>query len=284
MIRSTEIRSMRTKLSCAIRHLQFAFLNRSMRFPVCGLSARFRQVRDCQPVRTRPWVLERVCSIKPGKRNPKRRARKTQIRLRRNPVFSERCAAFSGPAMCDSPRPDPSPVRVIRHRFYGYCPAAFNSQADEFLVGWDQLVNHNWAVYDQRLSVDGMLLGENNPIIQPDPDTFIESAVAYNADTNQYFITWRFQGGAPGSKGFNNAFGRLVDTSGNPAGDVVHVSNAGLEETLVFNSVTGEFFHHARDLRRRRNSRNLPPANRWRWHTARVADTDHHGRSARSSR
>src|SRR4030095_16924745 len=65
---------------------------------------------------------------------------------------------------------------------------------------------------------------------------------------NQYFITWRFQGGDPGSKGFNNAFGTLVDSSGIPVGDVVQVSNAGLEQTLVFNSVTGEFAHHARDF------------------------------------
>ena len=39
-----------------------------------------------------------------------------------------------------------------------------------------------------------------------------------------------------------------MDTSGNPAGDVIHVSNAGLEQTLAFNSVSGEFVHHARDF------------------------------------
>jgi hypothetical protein len=131
--------------------------------------------------------------------------------------------------------------------FVDTAPAAFNSQADEFLVSWDQFVGTTWAVYDQRLAVDGTLLGENNPVIEG-TDTFIEPAVAYNADTNQYFITWRFQGGGPGSNGFNNAFGRLVDASGIPVGDVVHVSNAGLEQTLVFNSVTGEFAHHARDF------------------------------------
>jgi hypothetical protein len=131
--------------------------------------------------------------------------------------------------------------------FVDTAPAAFNSQADEFLVSWDQLIDTTWAVYDQRLAVDGTLLGENNPIIQG-TDTFIEPAVAFNTDTDQYFITWRFQGGDPGTKGFNNAFGTLVDASGIPVGDVVQVSNAGLEQTLVFNSVSGEFGHHARDF------------------------------------
>jgi hypothetical protein len=130
--------------------------------------------------------------------------------------------------------------------FVDTAPAAFNSQADEFLISWDQLVGTNWAVYDQRVAVDGTLLGENNPVMEG-TDTFIEPAVAYNVDTNQYFITWRFQND-PGSPGFNNAFGRLVDSSGISAGDVVQVSNAGLEQTLVFNSVSGEFAHHARDF------------------------------------
>jgi hypothetical protein len=131
--------------------------------------------------------------------------------------------------------------------FVDTAPAAFNSQGNEFLISWDQLISTSWAVYDQRLAVDGTLLGENNPVIEG-TDTFIEPAVAYNADTNQYFIAWRFQGGGPGSEDFNNAFGRLVDSSGIPAGDVVHVSNAGLEQTLAFNSVSGEFGHHARDF------------------------------------
>src|SRR5215510_14110430 len=153
--------------------------------------------------------------------------------------LGEQCAILRGPILILSESSDIAFVDTV--------PAAFNSQADEFLISWDQLIGATWAVYDQRLSVDGTLLGENNPIIEGS-DTFIEPAAAYNADTNQYFITWRFQGADPGTPGFNNAFGVLLDTTGNPVGDVVHVSNAGLEQTLVFNSVTGEFFHHARDF------------------------------------
>jgi hypothetical protein len=165
-----------------------------------------------------------------------------EIHASRNGVprpLGGQCAVLRGPILVLSESSDIAFVDTV--------PAAFNSQADEFLVDWDQLVGINWAVYDQRLSVDGTLLGENNTIIEGS-DTFIEPAAAYNADANDYFITWRFQGGDPGSMGFNNAFGQLVDASGNPVGDVVHVSNAGLEQTLVFNSVTGEFFHHARDF------------------------------------
>jgi hypothetical protein len=121
-------------------------------------------------------------------------------------------------------------------------PAAFNSQADEFLISWDQFVAA-WSVVDQRLAADGTLLGQNNTIMEG-PDTVIEPAAAYNPDTNEYFVTWRCQGACL----FNNAYGRLVDASGNPAGDVVQVSEAGLEQTLVFNSVIGEFCHHARDF------------------------------------
>jgi hypothetical protein len=119
-------------------------------------------------------------------------------------------------------------------------PAAFNSQADEFLISWDQFIAA-WSVVDQRLAADGTLPGQNNTIMEG-PDTVIEPAAAYNPDTNEYFVTWRCQGACL----FNNAYGRLVDASGNPAGDVVQVSEAGLEQTLVFNSVTGEFCHHAR--------------------------------------
>jgi hypothetical protein len=102
------------------------------------------------------------------------------------------CVTLRGPILTLSTSADIASVDTAS--------AAFNSQADEFLLSWDQLIGMSWAVYDQRLAVDGTLLGVNNPVIQG-TDTFIEPAVAYNADTNQYFVTWRFQGGGPGSNG-----------------------------------------------------------------------------------
>jgi hypothetical protein len=153
--------------------------------------------------------------------------------------LGEPCAMPRGPIVILPELPDIVSISTAS--------AAFNNQTNEFLVAWDQLIDLSWTIYAQRISDDGLLLGENKLVVEG-ADIFIEPAVAYNSNTNHYFISWRFQSAAGGSGLFNNAFGRLVDAIGDPAGDVVHVSNAGLEQTLIFNSVTGEFFHHARDF------------------------------------
>ena len=71
--------------------------------------------------------------------------------------LGQQCVTLRGPILTLSESSDIAGV--------GTAPAAFNSQADEFLISWDQLIGASWAVYDQRLAVDGTLLGENNPII-----------------------------------------------------------------------------------------------------------------------
>ena len=152
--------------------------------------------------------------------------------------LGQQCVTLRGPILTLSESSDIAGVGTV--------PAAFNSQGDEFLISWDQLVGANWAVYDQRLAVDGTFLGKTIRLSRG-PIPYLNQ----QSPTMLIPISISLPGGSKpiqGSPGFNNAFGRLVDTSGIPAGDVVRVSNAGLEQTLLFNSVTGEFAHHARDF------------------------------------
>jgi hypothetical protein len=83
-----------------------------------------------------------------------------EIHASRNDVprpLGAQCAALRGPILILSESPGIAFIDTV--------PAAFNSQADEFLTSWDQLIGTTWAIDDQRLSVDGTLLGGNNPII-----------------------------------------------------------------------------------------------------------------------
>src|SRR4029077_2773670 len=150
---------------------------------------------------------------------------------------SDQCAVLRGPILLLSPAGINGSDTTA---------AAFNSQAapNEFLVAWDQLSGTNrTAVLAQRVSVNGSLVGPNKTIVLSSAnDTLLEPAVAYNSTTNQYFITWRHE------ENSFNAEGALVAATGDTIGAVVNVSDVGFDQSLVFNPISGQFFHHARQF------------------------------------
>lgn len=152
---------------------------------------------------------------------------------------SSRCAASGGPIL----DLNPGLAGVVGSDI----PLAFNPSDDEFLVAWNQNLGSSADVLARRVAADGSLPAPPQQVAAGD-DVFTDPAVAHDPSRNRYFVSWRFQGGAPGSPDFNNGFGRLLTAAGEPAGEVVHVSPAGFEPTVVFNPVTGEFFHHARNF------------------------------------
>src|SRR5262245_14382068 len=157
-------------------------------------------------------------------------------------IYSSRSDAPNTPSdQCAILRGTPIPLSAAGISGSDTTAAAFNSQAapNEFLVAWDQLSGSNrTAVLAQRVSVNGSLVGTNKTIVLSSAnDTLLEPAVAYNPTTNQYFITWRHE------ENSFNAEGALVAATGDTIGAVVTVSNAGFEQSLVFNPISGEYFH-----------------------------------------
>jgi hypothetical protein len=125
---------------------------------------------------------------------------------------------------------------------------AYNSTDNEFLVAWfDSRIPGQNDVYAQRVSATGGLVGANVTIISGS-NSQTDTAVTHNAADNEYLVTWRNQGGPPGSPGFNHAFGRVVSAAGSPLTTAVDISAGGLEATLTFNDVDNEYFLEARNF------------------------------------
>ncbi len=130
----------------------------------------------------------------------------------------------------------------------GGVSAAYNGTADEYLVVWfDSRITGQNDVYAQRVSASGMLTGGNTTIISGS-NSQTDTSTAYSPVTNRFYVTWRNQGGPPGSSGFNHAFGRLVSALGLPIGSPIDVSNGGLEATLTYNDLEDQYFLEARNF------------------------------------
>jgi hypothetical protein len=124
---------------------------------------------------------------------------------------------------------------------FGRVSAAYNSQANEYLVVWSAddntglLVDGEFEIYSQRLSAEGLQLGpDDQRISQMGADgltTFAASDphVAYDEAANQYVVVWH------GDDATNDAFevhAQLVNPGGMPVGpDDVRVSEMGALET-----------------------------------------------------
>jgi hypothetical protein len=130
----------------------------------------------------------------------------------------------------------------------GGMSVAYNSGGHEYLVAWfDSRIEGQNNVYAQRVSALGSLLGTNTSIIAGS-NSQTDTSVAYSETSNRYFVTWRNQGGGPGSEGFNHAFGRVVSAFGQPVTTAVDVSNAGLEPTIAWSVDDNEYVLEARNF------------------------------------
>jgi RHS repeat-associated protein len=63
---------------------------------------------------------------------------------------------------------------------------AYNSQANEYLVVWQDFRNNQWDIYGQRLDGDGALL-DGNFLIHSGG---YRPAVAYGSNSNRYLVVW----------------------------------------------------------------------------------------------
>jgi hypothetical protein len=130
----------------------------------------------------------------------------------------------------------------------GGVSAAYNSTDNEYRVVWfDSRIAGQNDVYAQRVTAYGELIGTNVTIISGS-NSQTDTGAAYNPTSNEYLITWKNQSDGPGSPGFNHTFGGIASATGGLIGGEVDLSNAGLEPTLVYNSIENQYFLEARNF------------------------------------
>ncbi len=124
---------------------------------------------------------------------------------------------------------------------------AYNDADDEFMFVWSGYNGNDNDVWGQRISVRKGYLGTTLEIANSSSSQ-TEASVVYNSVDNQYLTTWRHQGGAPGSPGFNNSFGRVINANGTPANGETRLYDAGMEVSLAFSPSRNEYALHGRNF------------------------------------
>ncbi|MEW6249726.1 MAG: hypothetical protein AB1716_03705 [Planctomycetota bacterium] len=160
------------------------------------------------------------------------------------------CLALAAPLLAQTPVPvlvgEPVDLDTGITTNLGGISAAFNTTAREYRVFWfdSRIVGEN-DVYAQRVGPFGARLGDNVPIAVG-PVSRTDTACAYNARDNNYLATWRYQGGPPGSQGFNHTYGGLVSAAGGLITAEADLCNGGLEPSIAASGA--EFLLEARNF------------------------------------
>jgi len=120
---------------------------------------------------------------------------------------------------------------------------AFNSSESEFLVVWE---DHHWArgeardIYGQRLNSAGARIGGNFAIGWENDKGYVNPAIAYNWQANEYLVVWELEYSASD----HDIYARRVRADGTlPGGEVAIASSSSFESrpAVAYNSANNEF-------------------------------------------
>jgi hypothetical protein len=106
---------------------------------------------------------------------------------------------------------------------------AWNSISNEYLVVWPEHIGSSPRIFGQRVSGSGALLGENFAISR-ESTSGVYPAVAWNATSNEYLVTWRDNRSSASSP---DIYGQRVSGSGALLGADFAVSTASGSQELA---------------------------------------------------
>ena len=135
--------------------------------------------------------------------------------------------------------------------FFVDSPAVvYNGTAQEYMVVWsgglDDIIGINFEIYGQRLSADGMELGEDDLLISTTgsvtrPSAYVATfpALSYNSRNNEYLVTWEVDNFSIEMEDEEyEIFGQRLDgtTAAEIGIDDFRISDMGPEEDEAYNA------------------------------------------------